>query len=514
MKKIIILLIIFNLFSLNQILFAQSFAGAEGYSSQYNDYLYDYMHYNGDEYWLFKRFAFNYLSDSTFVSMIKIPGKSEKLLGTEFSNLKFAHDDNANIYIAGIYTPNLIDTSYLFVTKLNINGDQIWINYYEKNSNSANIFINGSDLYIHDNSFLFKLNLNGILIWKKQLSGIIKLSKNTFCNIQVLNKIHNQIFNYDYCNALLFQKIDTSGNQVFQKIINTSNSGNTEISTNISFHILNNKIFLSNSYWGEINTDPATSNQVFVNYNTIPYGPFGNKPMYNNYLAVYDTVGNLIISNSKINYPKLLYSCTDSAGSLYFSGSAINNTDYNLKSASVININASANQMSFLAKYTTNLNYLWAINLTGSIKYIDTSHYVFDGLEKLDIAGDYNGTINLNFESPDQITFTSSGYDLFLANYIYLNASNTIGIFTNINNYNNWKIYPNPCKELLRIETKEFKDAQIEIFDITGKLRLSELIINKSDYRYIDVSDFENGYYIIRLKSDEKISTQKLIISK
>ena len=55
--------------------------------------------------------------------------------------------------------------------------------------------------------------------------------------------------------------------------------------------------------------------------------------------------------------------------------------------------------------------------------------------------------------------------------------------------------YPNPCKDQLTIETStEREEVQITIYNITGKVELSELVRNEG---IIDVSHLRPGVYII-----------------
>ena len=56
------------------------------------------------------------------------------------------------------------------------------------------------------------------------------------------------------------------------------------------------------------------------------------------------------------------------------------------------------------------------------------------------------------------------------------------------------------------------KDIPIiaKVFDLRGRLVLSEEIINEK----IDVSEFENGIYILELHQNNKITNSKIILNK
>ncbi len=76
---------------------------------------------------------------------------------------------------------------------------------------------------------------------------------------------------------------------------------------------------------------------------------------------------------------------------------------------------------------------------------------------------------------------------------------------------NNLRIYPNPVSDYLMIETGLEAEYQFEIFDLAGKLQISESAskaINK-----IDVQNLNSGIYFIRILTEQNIiKTQKFIV--
>ncbi len=75
---------------------------------------------------------------------------------------------------------------------------------------------------------------------------------------------------------------------------------------------------------------------------------------------------------------------------------------------------------------------------------------------------------------------------------------------------NNQKIdlYPNPAKNFIMFDGEEFKDGlDINIYSLTGKSMLKlRLTTNK-----IDISKLEKGVYLLELKSNNYVSSHKLI---
>jgi hypothetical protein len=68
-------------------------------------------------------------------------------------------------------------------------------------------------------------------------------------------------------------------------------------------------------------------------------------------------------------------------------------------------------------------------------------------------------------------------------------------------------IYPNPAEDFLIIRS-EFP-GNIELFNSIGKLMYQNVSVEFSSR--IDISDFEDGVYIIRITSTEGVSRRKMV---
>ncbi len=275
----------------NQGLYAQIISGATGYSSEFDDYLYDFMIHKGKPYKLLKQKVLSY-PETVYASMLHGLDitRNPLYLGNEYSNLKLAIDNDDNVYLTGLYTQKIInDTSYMFISKLDKFGINVWTKLFRQNSKAINIFYDGLDkIYIHDYYYLYKLNLSGTLIWIKEHEGSLRLFNNHFYKIQA-NNIHESQYSGQVCDSVFLEKIDTAGNRVYQRIINIGDTTNSMISVDFALNIIDKRIFLSNRYWGIINVDPTGSNETFENTRTHSMGnKIHNIPTFNNYLAVYE----------------------------------------------------------------------------------------------------------------------------------------------------------------------------------------------------------------------------------
>jgi hypothetical protein len=92
---------------------------------------------------------------------------------------------------------------------------------------------------------------------------------------------------------------------------------------------------------------------------------------------------------------------------------------------------------------------------------------------------------------------------LIIDSAIYLKSPQITGIVNNITDKEPM-IYPNPTSEYLVIR-KQYNT--LRIFDIQGKK-----VFESKNKDIIDISDLNSGIYLIRIKTGNKITTQKLIV--
>jgi len=105
-----------------------------------------------------------------------------------------------------------------------------------------------------------------------------------------------------------------------------------------------------------------------------------------------------------------------------------------------------------------------------------------------------------------------------IAQLSYFNFSDTINFCVSaLNNteifINKIKVFPNPTNGILFFNSDFFmKDIPIiaQVFDLGGRLVLSE----ETKEEEIDLSNFENGIYILELQQRNKITKNKIILNK
>jgi photosystem II stability/assembly factor-like uncharacterized protein len=113
------------------------------------------------------------------------------------------------------------------------------------------------------------------------------------------------------------------------------------------------------------------------------------------------------------------------------------------------------------------------------------------------------------------IYFTSANNGYVVGNGVLLKYGVVSGIGDGIETIS-FEIYPNPAKDKFSIQSSVFKveEATVEIYDMNGRKLLEKQIPKGSETVEVDVSNLQSGIYFCRLISENKSTTQKLIIQK
>lgn len=76
----------------------------------------------------------------------------------------------------------------------------------------------------------------------------------------------------------------------------------------------------------------------------------------------------------------------------------------------------------------------------------------------------------------------------------------------------NMSIYPNPVAEQVNISVEDYNNTTLEIYNLLGEVVKSTKL--NSHNTQINVSDLNNGTYIVRIMNGQKVATKKVIINK
>ena len=71
-------------------------------------------------------------------------------------------------------------------------------------------------------------------------------------------------------------------------------------------------------------------------------------------------------------------------------------------------------------------------------------------------------------------------------------------------------IYPNPSDDIINIEIENINNSIIEIYNVNGKLVFSKAVNSKVEK--IDVSELLRGIYFVKVRQDNNVRIEKLIV--
>lgn len=77
-------------------------------------------------------------------------------------------------------------------------------------------------------------------------------------------------------------------------------------------------------------------------------------------------------------------------------------------------------------------------------------------------------------------------------------------------NFNFIKVYPNPTNSIVNIEAHDSQIEKIELYDLTGKLLITE--ITKSNKYIIDISNVGVGTYLLKIFTEKGVKSTKFLI--
>jgi Leucine-rich repeat (LRR) protein len=84
-----------------------------------------------------------------------------------------------------------------------------------------------------------------------------------------------------------------------------------------------------------------------------------------------------------------------------------------------------------------------------------------------------------------------------------------MGVGIDDNSFDRFRIYPNPVNEVLTIQTGTKNEHSIQITTLNGQLIYGTTV--EGDTHRIDMSPFSKGVYLIRIRSEEFVTTRKVI---
>lgn len=126
-----------------------------------------------------------------------------------------------------------------------------------------------------------------------------------------------------------------------------------------------------------------------------------------------------------------------------------------------------------------------------------------------------NDELPLEVETQNAIGINQFGTNLgltTLGDALTFKINNSTSLRGSIN-HNLFQLSPNPSTGLVRVETGDHKVNDIKVYNTTGKLLRQQKVV-QNNIEELDLSEFPNGTYLIKVSNDEESAIKRIIISK
>lgn len=467
--------------------------------------------------------------------------------GNDFGSA-IAIDPTGNIYItgnfngtadfdpgSGTYNMTSAGNNDIFIQKMDNNGNFLWAKAFGGTDKDFGIsiavdvagnvyttgyfsgtadFDPGSGIHNltsigNNDMFIQKLDSNGNFLWAKSVGGgsyafgysvAVDAAGNVFTTGKFAGTVDfdpgsgthnlNPVGIFD----IFILKLDNNGN--FQWA-HGFGSGDQNAGYSIAVDAAGN-VYTVGNFNGTIDFDPGIGT-----YNLSPVG--GNDI----FVQKLDANGNFLWAKAiGGNYYDIAYSiAVDAASNVYITGEFYTTVDFDPGSGTY-NITSAGQSDIFIQKMDSNGNFKWAKSY-GSNNYDYGLSIATDAANNVYTKGGFNGTVNFN-QGVGVHNLTSAGdNDIFLLK-LSQTIHNTGHDVETAENNTPIRVFPNPAKEIVNIETNLQDTYSIVVLDALGKTVL-HIEANQSNTT-LSIANLSKGVYLIQIQNQNSIHTAKLLI--
>lgn len=446
-----------------------------------------------------------------------------------------AVDADGNCYVAGSFkSPSITfgtttltnaSTGYdCFIVKYDADGNVLWAIRSGGGSNEfpKHIVADTSGIYIagyyysptitfgsvtltntgSPDLFVVKLDTSGTALWGKSVNGgmfgseiPVSFASDGAGNCYVACRasygtsviVGTDTFMYGANGSGLIIKYNAGGNVLWSTLLDTAAS---VYLSGLAVDVANNALYLCGSFgetsftFGGITlNNPITEPKVFL----AKFAGDGTELWVKAITSDHNEVGIASV-------------VVDANGSCFVMGSF---EDYPITVGSDTLQNA-GQQDIFIAKLNSGGDVLWAESIGGA-QYDSPVFITADAEGNIYATGGYSSS-SFDFGT---VSISSAGQgDIFLAKL----APGTTGIDAAESN-NAIRIFPNPTNGEFYVQGLKFNSGdEVLICDVTGKEVFREQLLHSASSIRLQTSNLENGFYIVRVKADNKTETRKIIV--
>lgn len=195
-----------------------------------------------------------------------------------------------------------------------------------------------------------------------------------------------------------------------------------------------------------------------------------------------------------------------SDGNIILAGSYTETMDFDPSLGSA-EVTAEGFSSSYISRYSANGDYL-GVNIFQNTTYNHATGIVLNQSNEMYLSGWFTSDIDFSPSQPGFDFESVGGIDTYL---LKMNG-NTVGLNEQITT-EKFLLFPNPANTEIHIKATDI--AQIEVFDVRGKLMLKKRTKQSSTSESLNVSQLSPGIYFIRLTAnDGTTETEKLVIAR
>jgi hypothetical protein len=149
----------------------------------------------------------------------------------------------------------------------------------------------------------------------------------------------------------------------------------------------------------------------------------------------------------------------------------------------------------------------WKLDVSNASNPAIKGDNVVDNVEKIEIINPVSGTYTVTVNHKGSLTNGSQQFALIL-------TGNDITLDNDQYTLNEFKIWPNPSKDVLNISFKPFRNMfKVNLYDVQGRIVFSETIPDRYNEVYtLSTTQYSKGIYLLNISSGNQILNKTIVI--
>ena len=149
----------------------------------------------------------------------------------------------------------------------------------------------------------------------------------------------------------------------------------------------------------------------------------------------------------------------------------------------------------------------WKLDVNNALNPPLKGDNIVDNVEKIEISNPSSGNYTLTVSHKGSLTNGSQQFALIL-------TGNDITLSNVVYAQNEFKVWPNPTKDLLYVSFKPISDmSMVKLYDLQGRIVFSEIISDGYKQVYtLSTKQYSKGVYLLNIYSGNQIMNKTIVI--